>query len=607
MRLLASTSLLAFSLACSTAFGYVEAPHTLGFVCRDSTNVVLVQILKVNKEKGLIIYKKVEDLKGKHPTDEIRHNIGKRGFHAREWQNVMNWAEEGKLALFFHNGGASETCIGTYWYQCYKENDWWGMSHAEPFLLRTFYGDVEKLSAACKLILQNKEVVVTALADGNKEQLHLRKGKLLRNKASLTRLDWNARRDFVAFGGDGEEVVEEFRTIVLLGESTPGWRFMPHADVAKMGERWRAPELDDRNWRLGKAPIGYGEEELKKRNGTTVKEEGVPFVFRRTFEVSSDLLAQKNVAFKLCVASDDSHRVFINNKIADDEPDGTDHEFAYWNREVELPVKLLKAGKNHVAVLVRNHQGSSDIYLDMEISAQVALPRVVKVPLPRTGPSTPAATTTTKTDPTAPAVGDLKKPAKLDVDRNRRTVSIPCRIAPRKLPNLNEIYPIEVIACFPAPRGQKAHETVVSFTDIRPSDVHKALEELGLKPGKPARGEGAFAIGPEVRILLEYPGADGRPVQVPVEKTLVNKRDGTPLPTIKWYFTGSAQKQPDPEKDDKVFGADMTGTLIAIFPVTDDTVFQTNLTMKDEPLFKLEVSKALPKEGTPARLIIEAK
>src|SRR5262249_20286762 len=103
------------------ARAYVEVPYTLGRICQESTTIVVVEVAKVNKEKGLIIYKKLEDLKGKHPTNEIKHNIGQRGYHAREWQNVMAWAETGKKAIFFHNGGASETCTGTYWYQCYPE------------------------------------------------------------------------------------------------------------------------------------------------------------------------------------------------------------------------------------------------------------------------------------------------------------------------------------------------------------------------------------------------------------------------------------------------------------------------------------------------------
>jgi hypothetical protein len=60
----------------------------------------------------------------------------------------MDWAEVGKTAVFFHNGGASETCIGNYWYQAYAGGDWWNFSHGEPSLLRSYAGNVDKLAAA---------------------------------------------------------------------------------------------------------------------------------------------------------------------------------------------------------------------------------------------------------------------------------------------------------------------------------------------------------------------------------------------------------------------------------------------------------------------------
>src|SRR3954469_8372352 len=190
------------------------------------------------------------------------------------------------------------------------------------------------------------------------------------------------------------------------------------------------------------------------------------------------------------------------------------------------------------------------------------------------------------------------------IDQKNKSITIPAKIAPRKLATLDQIYPVEVIACWPTEKkGQKAHETVVVF-DIMPSEVHKALESFGLKAGKPAQGEGEKAEGPEVKIFLELP--DGK--KVPIEKTLVDKKTGKPMPTLKWYFTGSVMTQPNPEKDEKVYGADMTGTLVGIFPVTNQVVIQTNLTMKDEPLLKLETDKKLlPPEGTPVKLIIEAK
>ena len=46
---------------------------------------------------------------------------------------------------------------------------------------------------------------------------------------------------------------------------------------------------------------------------------------------------------------------------------------------------------------------------------------------------------------------------------------------------------------------------------------------------------------------------------------------------------------------------------MAIFPVTNETVLQTELTIKYEGLMKLELNKkVLPKEGTAVKLVIEA-
>src|SRR3954449_36816 len=164
-----------YALTLPPAAAYVEAPLSLGSVIQQSTNIMVVQVEKVDKANNRIIYRKVRDLKGKHPTDVIKHNIGKGGFHPREWQYIMEWVEVGKKAVFFHNGGASETCIGTYWYQAYAQGEWWGMSHGEPFLLRSFAGDVEKLEAAVVDILAGRGVVVPCMVDGNKDDLHLRR------------------------------------------------------------------------------------------------------------------------------------------------------------------------------------------------------------------------------------------------------------------------------------------------------------------------------------------------------------------------------------------------------------------------------------------------
>src|SRR5690349_14601104 len=89
----------AFALACASpqrARAYVEVPMTLGDVIRQSTNVVVMQVTKVDREKNLIIYTKIQDVKGKHPVNEIKHNIGRGGLRPGEWEEIMKWAEVGK-------------------------------------------------------------------------------------------------------------------------------------------------------------------------------------------------------------------------------------------------------------------------------------------------------------------------------------------------------------------------------------------------------------------------------------------------------------------------------------------------------------------------------
>src|SRR5260370_14380574 len=77
----------------SPTSAYVEAPHSLGQVIQLSTNIVVVRVERVDKEKCLILYRKVEDLKGKHPTEVIKHNIGLAGIRTTEWKHTMDCAE----------------------------------------------------------------------------------------------------------------------------------------------------------------------------------------------------------------------------------------------------------------------------------------------------------------------------------------------------------------------------------------------------------------------------------------------------------------------------------------------------------------------------------
>jgi hypothetical protein len=197
-----------------------------------------------------------------------------------------------------------------------------------------------------------------------------------------------------------------------------------------------------------------------------------------------------------------------------------------------------------------------------------------------------------------------KPPAGITVDKEKKTVTVDAKVSPRKVLDSGEVYPIEVIACWgKEKKGKKAHETVVTI-DVLPSDVAKAVESLGVKPGTPAVGEGAKAVGPEVIIAIQMAPADGGK-RLTIDKILVDPKTNKPMPKVKFHFTGSGPSKV-PGKPDVAFGADTTGSLIMLFPVDAETVFQSAFTMKEEKYLKLDVKKdALPTEGTPVKLVIE--
>jgi hypothetical protein len=109
-------------------------------------------------------------------------------------------------------------------------------------------------------------------------------------------------------------------------------------------------------------------------------------------------------------------------------------------------------------------------------------------------------------------------------------------------------------------------------------------------------------------VYIDVPAGDGPAKRLTPDKFLLDPKTKKPFPKcVKFKFTGSVMSQEAPDKPGKKYGADLTGTLIALFPVTDETVLQTSLTMKEEKYLKLETNTAaLPKEGSPVRLVIEA-
>jgi HEAT repeat protein len=136
---------------------------TLGRVVNQSTRIVVLQVDKVSREKQIIVYKKVADLKGKDSDEVVKHKLTD-GYHPREARTVLNWAEPGELAICFYTGEGSVTCLGRYWYLCSaKESGWGTMIAGRPEMAYCYSGSVAKLRDHVTAILAGREAVITAL------------------------------------------------------------------------------------------------------------------------------------------------------------------------------------------------------------------------------------------------------------------------------------------------------------------------------------------------------------------------------------------------------------------------------------------------------------
>ncbi len=203
------------------AHAYIRVSYSLGRIASESKCITVARVTEVDRSKNVITYRKVRDIRGSYPAETIRHNIGKngefsgqgKGAHgkyigesARDWRDVMEWANVGKEVVFFWNGGPCEVCIGNYWYQVVPEGSDWRLLHSEPTFALAFAGRVPNLIAAATAMVAGQEVVVPAMVPSEVNALLERTARPHRLKASLKLTDYNPQRDFVGWGGDGDDL-----------------------------------------------------------------------------------------------------------------------------------------------------------------------------------------------------------------------------------------------------------------------------------------------------------------------------------------------------------------------------------------------------------------
>jgi len=103
--------------------------------------------------------------------------------------------------------------------------------------------------------------------------------------------------------------------------------------------------------------------------------------------------------------------------------------------------------------------------------------------------------------------------------------------------------------------SSKGYEALL-WSHARPSDIHRALEFIGIQPGQPFQ-PGELRFWPKGERVLTGIGAVGDEGRIPLESLIVNKSSGRSLPPAGFVFTGSMMVNKSQQSDAAAYAADV--------------------------------------------------
>jgi HEAT repeat protein len=154
----------------SSAHAYVDMAPTLGRIVREARVIAVAEVDQVNLDKGVVILKRVRDLKGEFGVDPVKHQV--RGANDSGLDRpILDWAERGSRCVVFLSGNTTLVCLGRGWYQAHSSGDgWWRLGAARPDLPLAYYGTVSRLTDAIGRMLDNQSAIITTLPHGASQE-----------------------------------------------------------------------------------------------------------------------------------------------------------------------------------------------------------------------------------------------------------------------------------------------------------------------------------------------------------------------------------------------------------------------------------------------------
>jgi len=103
--------------------------------------------------------------------------------------------------------------------------------------------------------------------------------------------------------------------------------------------------------------------------------------------------------------------------------------------------------------------------------------------------------------------------------------------------------------------SSKGYEALI-WSHARPSDIHRALEFIGMQPGKPFH-PGKLRFWPKGERVLTGIGAVGDNGRIPLESLIVDRTANRSLPATGFVFAGSTMVHRPEIPDEKAYAADV--------------------------------------------------
>jgi hypothetical protein len=194
-------------------------PLTLGHMANASDYIMLARVESVDRDKKVIVYRKVRDIKGKWPADIARHVINANPiaravapFDEKEATYVLKWADKDKTAILFARNiqgnspdrAMSHAYIDHCWYSTRtRDQDIWHTFSMEPNFLRSVCaGKPEHLAVALDKMLADKEAIVPIMTQGKTDDLRQGRAKIQGLRVGLKILTFNPKKDTVGWNAD---------------------------------------------------------------------------------------------------------------------------------------------------------------------------------------------------------------------------------------------------------------------------------------------------------------------------------------------------------------------------------------------------------------------